>query len=119
MNWQFTRPGRIVFEKDEPFCFITPIEYKALDKVEPEITSIDRFPIVRASFEAWRDARRDFNRRLQERDPDTVKQGCQKWYPRGQDPAGADVPATHMSKQHWSIRLSALPGCAAISGGLL
>jgi hypothetical protein len=98
MNWQFTRPGRIVFEKDEPFCFITPIEYRALDGVEPEITSIDQEPVVRASFEAWRDARRDFNRRLQDRDPETMKQSWQKWYPRGQDPSGADVPATHMSK---------------------
>jgi hypothetical protein len=98
MNWQFTRPGRIVFEKDEPFCFITPIEYRALDSVKPEITSIEQDPVVRARFEAWCDARRDFNRRLQERDPDTMKQSWQKWYPRGQDPAGADVPATHMSK---------------------
>jgi hypothetical protein len=98
MNWQFTRPGRIVFEKDEPFCFITPIEYRALDTVEPEITSIDQDPGVRASYHSRRDARQDFNRRLQEQDQITVKQGWQKWYPRGQDPAGADVPATHLSK---------------------
>src|SRR5690606_23014215 len=24
MNWIFTRPGRVKFEKGEPFCFITP-----------------------------------------------------------------------------------------------
>jgi hypothetical protein len=98
MNWQFTRPGRIVFEKDEPFCFITPIEYRALDMVEPEIMSLDQDPSVRANFQAWYDARRDFNQRLRQQDPDTVKEGWQKWYPRGQDPGGADVSATHMSK---------------------
>jgi hypothetical protein len=97
MNWQFTRPGRIVFEKDEPFCFITPIAYRALDEIEPEIVSIDQDPGVHASFEAWRDARLDFNRRLREDDPETVKQGWQKWYPRGEGP-GAKVAATHMSK---------------------
>ena len=25
MNWQLLRPGRIVFEEDEPFCFIFPV----------------------------------------------------------------------------------------------
>jgi hypothetical protein len=98
MNWQFTRPGLIAFEKDEPFCFITPIEYRALDMVEPEIVSMDQDPSLRASFQTWKDARRDFNRRLLECDPDTVKQGWQKWYSRGEDPSGAIVPATHMSK---------------------
>jgi hypothetical protein len=98
MNWQFTRPGRIVFEKDEPFCFITPIEYRALDNVEPEIMSIDEDPRLRGSFQAWSDARGAFNRRLLEQDLDTVKQGWQKWYPRGEDPGGASVAATHMSK---------------------
>jgi hypothetical protein len=98
MNWQFTRPGRIVFEKDEPFCFITPIEYRALDSIEPEILSIHQDPHLLESFQAWRDARRDFNRRLREQDPDAVKQGWQKWYPRGEGPSGGSVPATHTSK---------------------
>jgi hypothetical protein len=98
MNWQFTRPGRIAFEKDEPFCFITPIEYRALDTIEPEIVTMDQDPCVRARFQTWKVARQDFNRRLLECDPDTVKQGWQKWYPRGEDPGGASVPATHMSR---------------------
>jgi Family of unknown function (DUF6065) len=98
MNWQFTRPGRVVFEKDEPFCFITPIQYRALDSVEPEIVSIDQDPQLRERFQTWRDARGDFNRRLREHDPDAVKQGWQKWYSRAEDPSGGSVPTTHMSK---------------------
>ena len=98
MNWQFTRPGCVVFEKDEPFCFITPIEYRALDGVEPEIVSIDADPCLRSSFHSWRDARQNFNRRLLEQDSDAVRQGWQKWYPRGEDPRGASATATHMSK---------------------
>jgi hypothetical protein len=98
MNWQFTRPGRIVFEKDEPFCFITPIEYRALDSMEPEIVSIDEEPGLCASFRAWSDARRDFNRRLLEEDPDAVKLGWQKWYMRGEDSHGTKATAAHMSK---------------------
>ena len=60
MNWQFTRPGRIVFEKDEPFCFLTLIEYRALEKVEPEIVRMEEEPALQKDFTAWRDARLDF-----------------------------------------------------------
>ena len=31
MNWHFTRPGRVVFEQDEPFCFLSPMVYRALE----------------------------------------------------------------------------------------
>ena len=37
MNWMFTRPGRVDFAKDEPYRFITPVGYHALDEVVPEI----------------------------------------------------------------------------------
>ena len=30
MNWMFTRPGQVRFEKGEPFCFIQPIEHKKI-----------------------------------------------------------------------------------------
>src|SRR5262249_55491680 len=33
MNWQFTRPGSVSFQTDEPFGFVTPIAYRALDDV--------------------------------------------------------------------------------------
>lgn len=37
MNWIFTRPGRVRFEADEPFCFITPVNYRAIEAFEPTI----------------------------------------------------------------------------------
>jgi hypothetical protein len=30
MNWQVTTPGTIVFEKEEPFCFLFPIRKQAV-----------------------------------------------------------------------------------------
>ena len=30
MNWLFTRPGKVRFEKGEPFCFITLLQDKQL-----------------------------------------------------------------------------------------
>ena len=53
MNWQFTRPGRVVFEKGEPFCFITPIAYHSLEQVTPEIVPIAAAPEVAAEYEAY------------------------------------------------------------------
>ena len=35
MNWIFTRPGRIRFEKGEPFCFITLTPHRVMDEVQP------------------------------------------------------------------------------------
>jgi Family of unknown function (DUF6065) len=98
MNWQFTRPGLVVFEKDEPFCFITLVEYRALDNVTPEIVPLEDEPEVAAQFNAYRDARLNFNAALDQKDPETVKQGWQKWYMRGENPFGADRNPTHASK---------------------
>ena len=37
MNWLFTRPGTVRFEKGEPFCFITLAQDKPLEEFEPVI----------------------------------------------------------------------------------
>ena len=56
MNWQFTRAGRITFEKDEPFCFITPIAYRALECVTPEVIPLADAPEVAAEFKVYSEA---------------------------------------------------------------
>lgn len=88
MNWQFTRPGEVVFEKDEPFCFITPIAYRGLEDVVPEIRPIGEDEELARQNKVWSDARSDFNRKLAEGDPDTIRLGWQKWYMRGVSPEG-------------------------------
>lgn len=35
MNWQMTRPGEVIFRKGEPFAFLTLMEHKRLEDVEP------------------------------------------------------------------------------------
>ena len=99
MNWQLTRPGRVVFEKDEPFCFLTLIGYRALEAVRPEIVPMSATPELKAEYMTWRQARLDFNARLAAEDPETVRQGWQKWYVRGDDNPTAAAPGPmHMSK---------------------
>ena len=99
MNWQLTRPGKVTFEKDEPFCFLTLMGYRSLDAVVPEIVPIASDPDLNAHYQAWRTARLDFNARLVQREPEAEKQGWQKWYVRGSgNPSGAEPSPEHMSK---------------------
>lgn len=103
MNWMFTRPGRVTFEEGEPFCFITPIGYHALDELVPEIAPIGADPELKAAYEAYGKLRLDFNAKLAENDPDIVNRGWQKWYLRGQRPSGQSGNPGHISK----LRLAA------------
>jgi hypothetical protein len=41
MNWQFTAPGEITIEKDEPICQIFPIDISLFDRVECEIQTLE------------------------------------------------------------------------------
>jgi len=49
MNWQVTTPGSIVFEKEEPFCFLFPIRKQAVLDCVPEIYDIAADPGVGAA----------------------------------------------------------------------
>ena len=98
MNWHFTRPGSIVFEKDEPFCFISLIAYRAHENVQPEIVPLSADPELAQQYDAWRLARLDFNARLARNEPEAARQGWQKFYIRGAEPSGAAPSEHHISK---------------------
>ena len=53
VNWQFTRPGRIRFEKNEPFCQLVPVLQHALEWIEPEIVDIRRNPHLCKQYKEW------------------------------------------------------------------
>lgn len=103
MNWIFTRPGRVTFDRNEPFCFITPINYHSLDALTPEIRPMAADPELAADYEAYSRLRNDFNAKLAQNDPEVTKQGWQKWYLRGERPSGAPGNPAHMSR----VRLAA------------
>jgi hypothetical protein len=98
MNWQFTRPGIVTFERDEPFCFITPVGYHGLDSVVPEVRPLAENAELAAAYVAYSTARNGFNRKLAEGDPETVRRGWQKWYMRGEEPDGTKGNPEHVSK---------------------
>jgi hypothetical protein len=98
MNWRFTAPGVVHFEKGEPFCFITPVPHARLDAIEPIMRSLDSDPALKSAYEAWSARRADFNSRLAALEPAAVEQGWQRHYVRGETPTG-DRPDFHLSKR--------------------
>jgi len=100
MNWIFTAPGRIRFEKDEPFCFINVVEHSQLDAFEPVVRSLDSDPDLKGQYQTWATSRAEFNRKLTERDPETLKESWQRFYYKGAPPEqGGPAPAQHISRR--------------------
>lgn len=116
MNWMFTRPGRVRFEAGEPFCFITPLGYHALDNVVPEIEPITANPEVAAAYESYSTRRQSFNERLAANDPETVRQGWQKWYMRGEGPDNSERNPAHISKLRLAEPVWATAGSVVTPG---
>lgn len=99
MNWRFTRPGTVSFDKDDPIAFLTPIRHLELDAMTPEIRDIRSDPELFRRFTSWRDGREHFNAALGRGDPDVVSQGWQKDYYVGRHPDGTCAPPTHVVKR--------------------
>ena len=100
MNWHFTRPGRVRFEKGEPFCFISIMEDKKLEGVDMVIRALDSDPDLYGQYEAWANRRAEFNARLFRQDPETMKAAWQRYYFRGEMPEETDYkPKDHVNKR--------------------
>jgi len=99
MNWQFTMPGEIIFEKDEPFCFFFPIAREVLATTEPEYRYLSDNPGLEKEFMAWQKSRTDFNRDLTVEGSQASEQGWQRNYFRGTTLSGAAAPRDHRTKQ--------------------
>ncbi|MBI1186397.1 MAG: hypothetical protein GC206_03575 [Alphaproteobacteria bacterium] len=100
MNWRFTRPGMISFKKGEPFCFVMPVPHAAIDDVQPIFKKLASEPELMKEYEGWGESRTKFLENLRGRDPETIKQGWQRDYFKGQTPSGAPAPdGTHVNRR--------------------
>ena len=100
MNWRFTRPGIVRWQKDEPFCLIYPVLRNSVEQVEPIVRSLDSNPDLKEQYASWRDSRGDFLKRLRRRDSDVVKAGWQRHYFRGERVADGLLAEGHLKKLH-------------------
>ena len=96
MNWRFTRPGRVGFAKDEPFCFLSLAPHGALDAVQPVAHELADDPALAAEYRRWQASRSEFNTRLRQNDAETVREGWQRDYIRADEAGGQ---ATHVTKR--------------------
>lgn len=98
MNWRFTAPGVVRFDKGEPFCFITLVPHAQLDAIQPVVRPLEADPALKSAYEAWNASRADFNARLAAQEPSAVEEGWQRHYLRGEAPSG-ERPSFHLSKR--------------------
>jgi hypothetical protein len=99
MNWKLTRPHHPVrFERDEPICFVFPVERKTLESVKPSFVAMDDDPELKAAFQAWSQSRDAFQVRMREHPPATPAEKWQKFYYRGADVSGHCPITDHQSK---------------------
>jgi hypothetical protein len=101
MNWMFTRPGRVRFEKGEPFCFISLTPHRALEHVQPVRRSMASEPDLRHQYDAWMRERNTFNAKLNRRDPEAMREAWQRHYFKGEAPPNAPnpLPNDHINKR--------------------
>lgn len=92
MNWHFTRPGYVSWTKGEPFCFIMPVPHHSLEHMQPVMKSIHSDPELMRQYEAWGQSRNTFLQNLESRDPETLKQGWQRHYFKGEIVTGDQRP---------------------------
>jgi hypothetical protein len=100
MNWMFTRPGKVSFQRGEPFCFITLAQDKMLEEVEVVQRPLESDAALAERYDAWARRRDDFNTKLFKREPDAVKAAWQRYYFRGEEPGEVETAAIdHVNKR--------------------
>lgn len=99
MNWQFTRPGKVRFEKGEPFCFISPVPHRQIEAFQPVKLTLDQDPALAGEYEAWKEKRTDFNQRMAGGDPAALREAWQRFYFRGQYPDSDRKAEAHVNKR--------------------
>jgi hypothetical protein len=110
MNWQMTRPGKVRFEKGEPFCFVTMMEDRKLEEVQPTLRLLASNESLHKEFKVWADSRNDFNKRLQDKEAQAMKERWQRHYMHGRNVATGDEAETHQTKRRLKAPKPPLPG---------
>jgi hypothetical protein len=100
MNWLFTRAGRVRFEKGEPFCFITLVQDKPMEEIQPVIRSLASNPELQDQYLVWEKHRAEFNQKIYRQDPDAIRAAWQRYYFKGEFPeAVAPTREDHVNKR--------------------
>ena len=103
MNWICTRPGIVVrFERDEPFCFIFPMQRRLLEDVVPVMKELDADPELRTEYQRWRELRVGYREDRARGTPDREARGREPYYMKGTFTDGSPTSASH--RTHLNVR---------------
>jgi anti-sigma factor RsiW len=73
---------------------------KQLEEFNVVQRSLEGNPALKDQYDAWTTRRGDFNKRLRNRDPETVREAWQRYYFRGELPEETGpAPAEHVNKR--------------------
>ena len=97
MNWKLVRPGHVVFQENEPICFIFPVKKQALGDCQPEIWELSDDQELLDGFEQFWSAREVFKSRLAAEDEAAQRSGWDGHYFAGRYPNHKEVPG-HVSR---------------------
>lgn len=110
MNWRFTRPCTVHFEKDEPFCFITLTPSVTIESVQPVIRPIEEDAELHKEYKTWASERTKFSAAEKMGDPLAVEQKWQKNYLVGKSHSGRSVAdKDHRMKRDLKQPISGCP----------
>jgi hypothetical protein len=98
MNWRFTRPCSVRFERGEPFCRVFPVPAGAVQAAEPEVHDLSHDPELLSQYQVWRGKRDEFMSKYRSGDAETIKQAWQKFYFEGKYADGVETSASHTPK---------------------
>ncbi|HET6521878.1 MAG TPA: DUF6065 family protein [Geminicoccaceae bacterium] len=98
MNWVFTRPCTVRFERGEPVCSFFVVPRGLIEEVDPEIRHLDADPETLRDHEQWRLARGRFIEDLAVIDSTARKEKWQKNYYTGYYPDGQRQAPEHRIK---------------------
>jgi hypothetical protein len=100
MNWRFTAPGEVVFEKGEPICFFFPLARDVLQTTEPEFRMMADVAEVKKEFDITVASRTQHNKDIKVEGSKAAEEGWQRTYFQGRYPSGKPAPEDHRTKSH-------------------
>lgn len=99
MNWKFTSPNTpVVFRACEPIATLIPLMLGMIENMSPVIMDMSEEAGLRERYDEWMKSRSEFNQKLAEGDPETLKQGWQRHYFQGKHLQGEKTEVEHRTK---------------------
>lgn len=93
MNWKMTRPGAVRFEKDEPFCLLSPARIGDIADCHPVEKALLDDAALAAEMADWTADRDALMARFRRGDPETMKHPWGRRYFKGEE-----APDRHFHK---------------------